>query len=86
MYAVRLTRHAHKAFEDADAALQRKLDRCCEALARDPRRQPNARKLKGKLSAYWRYRVGTWRVLYRIDDQEQTVWVVAIEHRRDVYR
>ena len=86
MYTVRLTQDAQRAFEDADAPRQRKLDRCWDTLARDPRRHPNARKLKGKLSAYWRYRVGTWRVLYRIDEQEQTVWVVAIEHRRDVYR
>lgn len=86
MYAVRLTRGAQRAFEDADAALQRKLHRCWGTLARDPWRHPNIRKLKGKLSAYWRFRVGTWRVIYRIDEQEQTVWVVAIEHRRDAYR
>jgi len=86
MYAVRLARDAQKAFEDADSALQRKLDRCWDALTRDPRRHPNIRKLKGKLSAYWRFRVGARRVIYRIDEQEQTVWVVTIEHRRDVYR
>jgi len=34
MYAVRLTRDAQKAFEDADAALQRRLDRCWDTLAR----------------------------------------------------
>jgi len=86
MYAVRLALGAQKTFEDADAALQRKLDRCWTVLASDPRRHPNIRKLKGKLSAYWRFRVGAIRVIYRIDDPRQTVWVEAIEHRRDVYR
>ena len=29
---------------------------------------------------------GTYRVIYRIDDAEQTVTVVDIAHRRDAYR
>jgi len=86
MYTVRLVREAQKAFEDADAVLQRKLDRCWGILAQDPRRHPNIRKLKGELSAYWRFRVGDMRVIYRITEPEQTVWVTAIEHRREAYR
>lgn len=34
----------------------------------------------------YRIRVGTCRVLYRIDDQSRLVEVTAIGHRRDVYR
>jgi mRNA-degrading endonuclease RelE of RelBE toxin-antitoxin system len=29
---------------------------------------------------------GTYRVIYRIDDDAHTVTVVDIDHRRDVYR
>ncbi|MEJ5866776.1 type II toxin-antitoxin system RelE/ParE family toxin [Pseudokineococcus sp. 5B2Z-1] len=31
-------------------------------------------------------RRGTYRVLYRIDDQERTVTVLDVTHRRDAYR
>ena len=31
-------------------------------------------------------RRGTYRVIYRIDDQRHTVTVVDIGHRRDIYR
>jgi mRNA interferase RelE/StbE len=31
-------------------------------------------------------RRGTYRVIYRIDDQKRTVTVVDIGHRRDIYR
>jgi len=31
-------------------------------------------------------RRGTYRVIYRIDDEDQTVSVVDIAHRRDAYR
>lgn len=31
-------------------------------------------------------RRGTYRVIYRIDDEHQTVTVVDVAHRRDAYR
>jgi mRNA interferase RelE/StbE len=34
----------------------------------------------------WRLRVGDFRVVYEIDDKQQTVTVLHIGHRRDVYR
>ncbi len=38
--------------------------------------------LDDRLSA----RRGTYRIIYRIDDARQTVCVVDVAHRRDVYR
>jgi len=41
-----------------------------------------------KLSSQDRYRVrqGRYRIIYSIQDDELTVWVVKIGHRKDVYR
>jgi mRNA interferase RelE/StbE len=41
-----------------------------------------------KLSALERYRVrqGDYRIVYAVDDDEKTVDVVKIGHRREVYR
>lgn len=86
MYQVRLSQDAARAFEQADAPLQRKLDRCFKRLGAEPTLHPSIRRLKGKLASYYRYRVGAWRVLYRIDEEKRIVWVATIEHRRDVYR
>lgn len=86
MYLVRLARKAQKSFDRADAPLQRKLGRCFDDLRTRPRRHPNAWPLRGPLADYFRYRVGDWRVIYRIDDDANTVWVALIEHRREVYR
>ena len=33
-----------------------------------------------------RVRVGDYRIVYRIDQQKKTVTIVAIKHRKDVYR
>lgn len=53
-------------------------------LAREPRRvgKPLERELVGLFSA----RRGPYRLLYRIDDEAQRVYVVHIDHRADVYR
>ena len=39
--------------------------------------------LRGTLKGYWRLRVGDYRVVFRIVEQE--VWVLGIIHRREVY-
>ena len=52
---------------------------------RDEPRPPGSRKLSGNLEG-WRVRVGDYRILYQIDDTGETVTVVRVRHRRDVYR
>lgn len=41
--------------------------------------------LRADLSGLWRYRVGDYRILCRIDEGELIVLVVAVGHRKDVY-
>ena len=42
--------------------------------------------LTGDKVGLWRYRVGEYRVVCRIDDEQQAVLVLRIAHRKDVYR
>ena len=76
---------AQEFFEEADASLQRKLDRCFEMLKTDPCSHPNIKQLKGDLAGYYRYRVGDYRVVYEIDREQKRVVVTVIAHRREVY-
>ena len=41
-----------------------------------------------KLSAQERYRIrqGDYRIVYSIQDDDRSVWIVKIGHRREVYR
>jgi mRNA interferase RelE/StbE len=54
------------------------------AVAEDPRRLGEA--LKGPPSGLWRYRVGDFRVITRIEDQRITVLVLEAGNRREIYR
>jgi len=62
--------------------LARILDRIA-SLARNPR--PSGFE---KLSGRERYRIrqGRYRILYSIQEDDLTVWVVKVGHRKDVYR
>jgi len=53
-------------------------------LADDPR-PPGCEKLAGKDDRY-RIRVGRYRVIYSVGDEELVVVVVWVGHRKDVYR
>ena len=53
-------------------------------LADNPHRVGAA--LRTPFAGQWRARRGEYRVRYRIDDQEQLVYVLDIDHRRDADR
>ncbi len=42
--------------------------------------------LKNELEGLWSARRGTYRVLYRIEEEKREIAVLRIGHRRDVYR
>jgi mRNA interferase RelE/StbE len=42
--------------------------------------------LVGEHAGYWRWRIGDYRVIARIEDARITVLVVRVAHRREVYR
>jgi mRNA interferase RelE/StbE len=50
----------------------------------DPRRFGHA--LTGDRKGLWRYRVGDYRIVAAIEDARFVVLVVAVGHRREVYR
>ena len=61
--------------------LKKILDRI-EALAENPR-PSGCEKLTGQQR--YRLRQGRYRILYSIQDDELTVWVVKVGHRKDIY-
>lgn len=85
MYKVDLSKSAQKFYQKAERPLARKLARCFEQLENDPRHHSNIKPLTGKLAGQYRYRVGDYRVIYRIDDEQSLVAVFKIAHRSDAY-
>jgi len=62
--------------------LKKILDRI-EKLANDPR-PIGSEKLTGQ--ERYRVRQGLYRIVYSIQDNKLTIWVIKVGHRKDVYR
>ena len=52
--------------------------------AEDPRQY--GKPLKGRVSEFWRYRVGDYRLVCHLQDERLLVLIVRVGHRREVYR
>ncbi len=83
--AVEVLPSALKELKRAEPRDQRdRLTAAIERLAANPS-PPGSTMLEGRLGLR-RVRVGDWRIVYQIDRKNRIVTVVAVVHRRDVYR
>jgi mRNA interferase RelE/StbE len=64
--------------------VQARLVEAAEALATDPR-PVGVKKLQGD-DNLWRIRVGAYRIVYEIHDEQLTVLVIRVGNRKDIYR
>jgi mRNA interferase RelE/StbE len=82
-YTVLISRRAQRELRGLPSQVYLKVRDAIRELADDPR-PAGCRKLTARDG--WRIAVAEWRVIYEIDDAQQTVTVHHVGHRRDVYR
>jgi mRNA interferase RelE/StbE len=82
-YGVFIIRRAQKELADLPRDRFEKVTSEIYSLSTEPR-PAGCRKLTGRDG--WRIRVGDLRVLYDIDDNNKTITIQHVGHRRDVYR
>lgn len=82
-YRVRIAKAAERDLKSLPIAVLRSVGTAIDALAATPRPQ-GCEKLAGATDLY-RVRVGTYRIVYRIQDRVLLVLVVVVGHRREVY-
>lgn len=82
-YKIFFKKSVWKDFKAIPDKTLKKILQSIESLGEDPR-QPGSIKLSGQ--ERYRFRVGQYRIIYSIQDEELTIWVVTVGHRKDVYR
>lgn len=83
-YSIRFTPRAAKQIRKLDPVTANRIRRFLdEKLAR----LDNPRQLGKKLvnDDFWRYRVGDYRLLTNIDDDQILILIVEVAHRRSIY-
>ena len=82
-YTITFARSARKELEALDAAVVNRIFPKIEALVKEPR-PSGCRKLQGEKSL-WRIRIGDYRVIYAVYDDEHLVDIIAVRHRSKAY-
>ncbi|HUU05256.1 MAG TPA: type II toxin-antitoxin system RelE/ParE family toxin [Patescibacteria group bacterium] len=70
-----------------DREMQRRILRYLReriATGKDPRRF--GAPLRRELSGLWKYRLGDYRIICRIEDKKVVVYVISVGHRKDIYK
>ena len=55
-------------------------------LRKNPYFGPNIKKLKGNYKELYRFRMGNYRLFYKIVEEEVIIFIIDIEARKDAYR
>ena len=76
-----------KQFMKLDKSVQRTINKWLQVHlinTEDP--YASGKALVGNLKGYWRYRIGSYRLLAKINDNELIIIAVDIDHRSIVYK
>lgn len=83
-YRVEVAPAAARQLRKLDNSARRRVQTAIELLADDPRPPAATKFVSG--AGEWRVRTGDYRIVYEIHDDVLLVLVVALGHRRDIYR
>ena len=85
MFEVILSRQAQRVYDRADRPTQARFRRAFAALKIQPTGGLNIVRLSKHDDGTHRYRVGGWRIIYRIEQQRLIVYIARIDVRGDAY-
>jgi len=83
MYEIKFSKRAEKAYKKLPVDIRNRIDQKLNYLRISPR-GPDTKKLVGEENAY-RTRVGSYRIVYEIEDNELLVWILDVGHRSSIY-
>lgn len=84
MYKVVYLDSVEKDLEKLDRPTRKRvLDKIEKYLAKDPKGLGKV--LTGEFQGLWRYRIGDFRVIYKIAEKEILIIVARVGHRKNIY-
>ena len=86
-WSIRVSSIAEKYFKRLDKKLQRKIKEKLRALSRqqNPLENVQVRALTGELKGFYRLRIGDYRIIFALLEEEKVIAIVNILPRGDAY-
>ncbi|MDY5129862.1 type II toxin-antitoxin system RelE family toxin [Actinotignum urinale] len=85
-WEIRISESAVKTLKKLDSPIAKRIhnELLQISLLDDPRSRGKA--LTGNWGSFWRYRVGSYRIICRIEDEQLLITAVKIGHRSNIYQ
>jgi mRNA interferase RelE/StbE len=86
LYQIKFLKEAINDLKRIDPIWQKRIVNKIKILGEAPELlKNNIKKLKGEHSPFYRLRVGTYRIIYSIENNEMFILIIRIGHRSSVY-
>lgn len=87
MYQVKLSKEAAKYYRKMDRPTRDRIDKALDAIGDDPFdvEHHDIKPLHGLLKELWRYRMGKFRIVYRVNREAKEVQIATIRPRGKAY-
>ena len=85
-WRVEYSERAKRALSKLDKPIRDRVRAFIRGLPNSPNPRSRGERLSGPLGAYWRYRVGNYRIICDIQDEVLIIEVITLGHRSDVYK
>lgn len=86
-WTLRFTETALKQLKKLDRQTSDLITRALdEKIAKSPDPHLFGKALTGEFKGYWRYRIGDYRVICELREKELIILVIALGHRREIYK
>lgn len=86
VYRILITKECKKGIEKAPASIKSAVEKAFGYLSHTPSSGANIKALKGEWSGHYRYRIGSYRLIYFIDNENIYVKAIKFSSRGDVYK
>lgn len=85
-YRIDFAEHAMQEFSKLDNTVKKQILKYIEKISQREDPRTLGEPLQANLSAYWKYRIGDYRLVTEIQNDKLVVLVLVVSHRRDVYK
>lgn len=85
-WAFRFSLQAQEDFQNLDRSIQERIRKKILSLITHQNPRTLGKPLSGKLSSFWSYRIGDWRMICTLEDEKFIILALRIAHRRHVYK
>ena len=76
---------AERQLSKLDKTVQKRIKKYLNEVEKLENPRLRGKGLTSNLSGLWRYRVGDYRIICKIADEQLIIFVVAVAHRKEIY-